>query len=171
MTKPYVKLQEPGGAHESVVAGWPDRFLAWLIDFIVVSGVVYVFVDVLLLEVMNVEFVKVWLLRPDMITVQSFTGFNFRSLAFFCYWVYLDWAEAKSLGRAVLKLKVTSGDGSKITLRSAAIESFGKSFLLPIDFLVGYVAFYQNKQRLFSKLAGVLVVKYPSPFERKTELS
>jgi hypothetical protein len=44
-------------------------------------------------------------------------------------------------------------------LLDAAIESFGKVFLLPIDFLVGYFMYKEKNQRLFNYLSDTVVVR------------
>ena len=68
---------------------------------------------------------------------------------------------SQSIGKMVMRLKVTRIDGSTVTLVEAAIGSFGKAFLLPIDCIIGWVAesCKEKKQRLFNMLAKTIVVK------------
>ncbi|MFQ6075180.1 MAG: hypothetical protein ACE5Z5_03440 [Candidatus Bathyarchaeia archaeon] len=63
----------------------------------------------------------------------------------------------------VMGLRVTNLDGSPITLTAAAIESFGKAFLLPIDCLIGWLAEVckERKQRLFNMLSKTIVIVAP----------
>jgi len=57
-----------------------------------------------------------------------------------------------------LNIVVTGPLGESITFRDAAVESFGKSFLLPFDGLVAWFAFRETRQRLFNKISNTIVV-------------
>ena len=46
-----------------------------------------------------------------------------------------------------------------INIKSAAIQSFGKSFLLPIDLILGLIFTNKYRQRIFNKLSNTVVVK------------
>ena len=65
----------------------------------------------------------------------------------------------QSLGKMVMKIKLTKLDGQPINLPSAAIESIGKAFLLPIDVIIGLILYENKKQRLFNYLSETLVAK------------
>lgn len=56
---------------------------------------------------------------------------------------------------------------SKIVFRVAALESFGKAFLLPLDCLIGWLAMPDSKLRLFNRISNTLVIrtKYEEPEE------
>jgi hypothetical protein len=43
------------------------------------------------------------------------------------------------------------------------IGSFGKSFLLPIDIVLGWILTNEKRQRVFNKLGDTLVVKIKIP--------
>jgi hypothetical protein len=49
--------------------------------------------------------------------------------------------------------------GSKIDIKSAAIESFGKSFLLPIDVILGWIFTNNKRQRIFGRISNTIVIK------------
>lgn len=65
----------------------------------------------------------------------------------------------QSIGKMALKLKVTHVNDSSINIMHAAIESIGKSFLLPIDCILGWILYSEKKQRLFNYISNTIVVK------------
>jgi len=56
-------------------------------------------------------------------------------------------------------LKVTNINGEKPDLKGVMISSFGKSFLLPIDVVLGWILTNEKRQRVFNKLGDTLIVK------------
>jgi len=46
-----------------------------------------------------------------------------------------------------LKIKATYGYGKRIDIKSAAVESFGKAFLLPLDVVLGGIHLLIKKGR------------------------
>ena len=44
-------------------------------------------------------------------------------------------------------------------IKSAAIESFGKAFLLPINVLLGWIFTNNKRQRIFNRLSDTIVIK------------
>ena len=58
----------------------------------------------------------------------------------------------------LLNIVVTGPVGECIRFRDAAVEAFGKAFLLPLDCLLGWLYFRKSRQRLFSRLADSVVV-------------
>ena len=54
-----------------------------------------------------------------------------RGVFMFAYWTFFEGYNGQSIGKMALNLKVTGRKGEKIDLRAAALESFGKAFLLP----------------------------------------
>jgi len=113
---------------EIVLAGWGDRFLAWLIDFIIVNTV----------------------------------RWAITSLVFFAYWIYFETTTGQSLGKMALRIKTTDLAGNKVDVRSAAIQSFGKAFLLPIDVVLSWIFTNDKRQRIFSRAGNTIVVKMKS---------
>jgi len=73
------------GAKELVLASWSDRFLAWLIDFIIIGFIVEA------VTVLGTAF------RPGM--SEFFVTISFLSLAFFVYWTYMESTRGRSLGK------------------------------------------------------------------------
>jgi uncharacterized RDD family membrane protein YckC len=84
------------------------------------------------------------------------------SLVFFAYWIYFETTTGQSLGKMALRIKTTDLAGNKVDAKSAAIESFGKAFLLPIDLVLGWIFTNDKRQRLFSRAGETIVIKVKS---------
>ncbi|MBI5332240.1 MAG: RDD family protein [Candidatus Aenigmarchaeota archaeon] len=124
------------------IPNWWARFWAWLIDAVII---------------LVVEAVILWLFRfsPRF----DIWWFSAQSLIFFLYWTFIEFHNnGQSIGKTALKIRTVNENGKKITLEQSAISAFGKSFLIPIDFIVGYSAFAEEKLRLFNKLSRTRVV-------------
>lgn len=63
--------------------------------------------------------------------------------------------------KTVMNLAVTDERGEAIDYVTAAIESFGKAFLLSIDVLIGWLAMEGEHVRLFNRLSSTIVVEVP----------
>ena len=77
----------------------------------------------------------------------------------FLYFMFMDHYYGQSIGKKVMNLRITKEGGAPLSLVDAAIESFGKVFLLPIDFLVGYFMYRDKNQRLFNYLSDTVVIR------------
>jgi RDD family len=65
------------------------------------------------------------------------------------YWTYFESITGQSIGKRLLHLRTTDLAGNSINVKTAAIESFGKAFLLPLDVLLGWI-FTNDKRVLLS---------------------
>lgn len=141
---------------EIILANWVDRFVAWLIDFIIVSiglGILFILLAL-----------PFWLF--DQGNAMAIVHRNFGSLhyvlsssIFFAYWTYFEHTSGQSIGKRLLKIKSTDLSGNRIDIKNAALESFGKSFLLPIDVILGWLFSNNKRQRIFNKLSNTVVIK------------
>jgi hypothetical protein len=52
--------------------------------------------------------------------------------------------------------------GKDIDIKNAALESFGKSFLLPIDVILGWLFTNNKRQRIFNKISNTIIIKLKS---------
>jgi uncharacterized RDD family membrane protein YckC len=83
-----------------------------------------------------------------------------QSLMFFAIWVYFESTTGQSIGKKLLKTKTTGLTGDLADVRSVAIHTFGKAFLLPIDVFFGWIFTNDKRQRLLSnKAADTIVIK------------
>ncbi|MBV0925818.1 RDD family protein [Halomicroarcula limicola] len=130
------------------IASWDDRFLAWLIDVILVGAILAG-----LGEVANVFS----LLTGSLSITTPFAGMN--GVGLFVYWTALEGYQGQSTGKLVMNIAVTDERGDPIDYATAAIESFGKAFLLPLDLIIGWLAYEEEGLRLFNKLSSTIVVE------------
>ena len=127
------------------LAGWDTRFWAWLIDFILVS---------LVLNIISNPFNFIQgLFSFDIL------GYTLRSLGFWVYWAALEGVYGQSIGKMVMNIRVTDRSGKPLRVPAAVIESFGKSFILPVDCLIGWLGMPGKKLRLFNRISETIVVK------------
>ena len=117
---------------EIILASWGDRFLAWLIDFILVS--------IALAILFSAIAIPIWFFYYDDDMTESTTS-------------------GQSIGKRLLKIKTVDLSGNRIDIKSAAIESFGKAFLLPIDVILGWIFTNNKRQRVFSRISDTIVIK------------
>ncbi len=142
------------GSEMLTSASWSKRFIAYLIDFVVV---------ILLLGIITTTLVSIFYTvpyTPDMDDASNFVvAFPIMSVAFFAYWTILEYTARKTIGKKILGLEVTTIDGSKPEIWNVAVSSFGKAFLLPFDVILGWLFTNSERQRLFSKFGKIIVVE------------
>ena len=78
---------------------------------------------------------------------------------FFSYWIILEYKTGQTIGKKMFNLKITNSQGEKASLIGIVISSFGKSFILPIDMILGVIITNQKRQRIFNKLGDTLIIK------------
>lgn len=133
------------------LAFWWERFVAWLID-VVIIGVV---VGILGLFSLLAGFTW-WSGWPGWL---PFFNFNLGGVLYFLYWLLMDGAYGQSFGKMIMRIKVIRLDGSEIGMVYAALESLGKAFLLPLDCLLGWILYPRRRQRIFNYLSKTIVIK------------
>jgi uncharacterized RDD family membrane protein YckC len=135
------------------LASWGDRILAYIIDMIL-AGIVLGIIK-------SIVFLPSWFVG-GMVGVPSYvpwSDFGFDNIFWFVYFLFMDLTYGQSIGKMVMKIRVTNLDGGPIELSQAALEAFGKAFLLPLDVILGWIFTNQKSQRIFTFLAKTIVVK------------
>ena len=153
------------GSAEVILASWADRFVAWLIDFIIVSIGLGILFALLALPFWFSDN------SNDMAIVhRDFGSFHYllSSTVFFAYWSYFEHTGGQSIGKRLLKIKSTDLSGKGVDIKKAALESFGKSFLLPLDVILGWLFTNNKRQRIFNRISNTIVIKL-KPREELTE--
>ncbi len=134
-----------------ILAKWTDRFVAWLIDFVIISiistSIIFASFGTMYYEFEGEAF---WAESSQYIPTSSI---------FFVYWIILEYKTGQTIGKKILNLKVINISGDKVSLKGVLISSFGKSFLLPIDVILGWVLTNEKRQRVFNKLGDTIVIK------------
>jgi RDD family len=147
-------------AETIVLASWVDRFIAWLIDFIIVSiglGIIFAAISI-----------PFWIAFPqwfygstyrNMASSWPWSSYIISSLVFTAYWTYFELTTGQSIGKKLLHLRTTDLAGKSIDAKTAVTESFGKAFLLPLDVLLGWILTNDKRQRIFNRASNTIVIK------------
>lgn len=136
-------------ASKIILAKWKDRFFAWIIDFIIIS-LVSTSIFFMSFQYLNQNFEE--FITNDGMYVPT-------SILFFSYWIVLEYKTGQTLGKKIFNLKITSVDGTKPDLISIILSSFGKSFILPLDIILGLIFSNDKRQRIFNKLGRTIIIK------------
>jgi len=137
----------------SGLAYWGERFVAWLIDMVILG---------VILALVRLSLGSAWLgfaWGPDFLEWVPFVDFGLSNVVYFLYWMFMEGLYGQSFGKMIMRLQVTRLDGEPANMVQAVIESVGKAFLLPIDCIVGWILYTKNRQRLFNYLSETIVMK------------
>jgi uncharacterized RDD family membrane protein YckC len=148
------------GSGPIVLANWGRRFIAWFVDYVIIN---------VLLAYFNIEQLETVLI-PSLL-LPRLPGFDISIwspisiLVFFLYWTLSEWYFGRSIGQLLLNLRLVDSRGSGVSLKASAIQSVGKSLLLPLDCLIGWVyePCGQMRQRLFNRLSNTIVIFIGKP--------
>ena len=147
-----------------VLASWIDRFVAWLIDVVIVSiglGILFALISIPFWAAVSQSFDS----GSNYVNMASrnfgapWLPYVVSSIVFMAYWTYFECTSGQSIGKRVMHLRTTDLNGNTPDLRTAAIESFGKAFLLPFDVLFGWIFTNDKRQRIFNRISDSIVVK------------
>lgn len=127
---------------ELVLATWGERFLAFIIDAILVGMVAGI-------------------IRPMYWAPahMPFIDLGVSNVLLFLYWAFLEGTQGQSLGKKVMHIKVVDLQGGAIDMSKSLYQAIGKAFLLPLDVIIGWLMYSEKQQRLFNYLSGTIVVK------------
>ena len=161
---PVVKEETPAQAATSAgpaapispglkLAFWWERFVAWLIDVILIGLVLS------LVEALTFFSLRPFTFLPSWLDWIPFFNFGLSGVVNFLYWMLMDGAYGQSFGKMVMRIRVTRVDGSRVNMANAALESVGKAFLLPLDCLLGWILYPRRRQRVFNYISETIVVK------------
>ena len=142
----------PDPRREVILARWSTRFWAWLVDFIIVTIAVEVIFAIVYAPLAFNQGVQD---NPGLGAIR----YAVQSLAFLAYWTYFESTTGQSIGKKLLKIKMTDMAGNIADAKSIAISGFGKAFLLPIDVILGWIFTNEQRQRLLSRAANTIVIK------------
>jgi len=132
-----------------ILAKWKDRFFAWVVDFVIIS-----------LISTSIFFLSFLFLDRDFDNFITNDGMYIpTSVMFFSYWIILEYKTGQTIGKKMFNLKITNVQGKKPSLVGIVLSSFGKSFILPIDIILGLIITNEKRQRIFNKLGDTLIVK------------
>lgn len=150
-------MSESEGTSKIIIAKWTDRFFAWVIDFIIIS---VISTSIIFASFGTIDFKT----TGDMFWAETIQYIP-SSIIFFIYWVILEYKTGQTVGKKILNLKTTDMSGNKPSFKGIIISCFGKSFLLPIDVVLGWILTNEKRQRIFNKLGDTIVVKIKTDAE------
>ncbi len=139
---------------EIMIAKWSDRFFAWLIDFLIIS-MISTLIMVTFFGKIDFDINEKWMWAETTQYIQT-------SIIFFAYWTILEYKTGQSIGKKILNVKVTNLYGKQANLKGIVISSFGKTFLIPIDVILGLIFTNEKRQRIFNKIGDTIVIKIKS---------
>ncbi len=134
------------------LAGWGERIVAYVIDMIILGSIVIPLVSIFVGPWMHIINIWRWSWTP-------FVSFGVSNIVAFLYWTFMEGTYGQSIGKMALKIKVARVDDKPMDIQTAAIESMGKAFLLPIDLILGLILYPQKQQRLFNYISNTIVIK------------
>jgi uncharacterized RDD family membrane protein YckC len=137
------------------LAGWGERIIAYIIDAVIVGAVAGVVNLLILLP----SYFWAGMMGYPALRWVPWMDLGPSNLFFFIYFLVMDLSFGQSVGKMVMRIRVTNLDGGHISLGQAALEVFGKAFLLPLDVIIGWLFLGERSQRLFTFLAQTIVVK------------
>jgi uncharacterized RDD family membrane protein YckC len=163
---------------EILLARWVDRFIAWIIDFVIVNVALWIVLGLALASQSFLDMEQMMVLDGengnDFFFEREGTGagwwwsggflsgtlsFLITSLVFFGYWTYFEYTRGQSIGKMVMRIKTTDLYGNKPSLKNVMLGSFGKSFLLVIDVILGWIFTDEKRQRIFNRAGNTIVIK------------
>jgi uncharacterized RDD family membrane protein YckC len=147
-----------------VLASWIDRFVAWLIDVVIVSiglGILFALISIPFWAAVSQSFDSgsTYVNMASRNLGAPWLPYVISSIVFMAYWTYFEFTSGQSIGKRVMHLRTTDLNGNTLDIRTAAIESFGKAFLLPFDVLFGWIFTNDKRQRIFNRVSDSIVVK------------
>ena len=143
------------GSSTIVLANWGRRLVAWFIDYLMIN---------LTLGYFGIEAVESSLVPSSFLPrVQGFDISVWSPLSiliFFLYWTLSEWYLGRSIGQLLLNIRLIDINGRNPTIKAVAIQSIGKSFLLPLDCLIGllFKSCRERRQRFSNKLSNTIVI-------------
>ena len=143
-----------------VLANWGRRFIAWFADYLIINVMLAYFG----LEQIETQLIPQWLL-PHLPGFDISIWSPLSVLVFFIYWAFSEWYFGRSIGQLLLNLRLVDARGGGVTLKDSVLQSFGKSLLLPLDCLIGWVyrPWRKRRQRVFNSLSNTIVIYIGKP--------
>ncbi|HUK49821.1 MAG TPA: RDD family protein [Terriglobales bacterium] len=153
-------------ANPYILANWGRRLIAWFIDYLIVN-IMIAYVGLENLESQLIPSILLPSLPGYGISVWS----PLSILIFFVYWTLCEWYFGRSIGQLLLNLRLVNVKGDQASLASAALQSVGKSLLLPMDCLIGWVypPCRPLRQRLFNRLSNTIVIYLGKPMQTEAK--
>jgi uncharacterized RDD family membrane protein YckC len=131
---------------EKMASVFSRRIVAYIIDFFVVSAVMWILSYFLSIIFSPIDVGSVYVYLPYLAPILGFV-----------YFVVCEKAKGASIGKALMFLEVRSKNGSYINWPQAIVRNLTKIYWVPIifDWLIGRI---MNTDRLFGNVTRTVVV-------------
>ena len=122
------------------------RIIAYILDFFVVSSVMWIFAYLLSLMLSPLDVTYVYAAFPYIAPVLGFI-----------YFVFLEKSKGSTVGKAIMYLEVRSRNGAYINWPQAIVRNLTKIYWVPIifDWLIGRI---MKTDRFLCKITKTVVV-------------
>jgi uncharacterized RDD family membrane protein YckC len=153
-------------AEPYILANWGRRLIAWFIDYLIVN---------IMIAYIGLENLESQLVPSTLIPSLPGFGISVWSplsvLIFFVYWTLCEWYFGRSIGQLLLNLRLVNVNGGPASLAAAAVQSVGKSLVLPLDCLIGwaYPPCRPLRQRFFNRLSNTVVIYLGKPMRTESK--
>ncbi len=134
---------------EIILAKWKDRFFAWIIDFLIIS---IISTSVIFLSFQYLEYNFDEFITNSRMYIPT-------SIMFFVYWIIIEYKTGQTIGKKIFNLKIVNYYGKNPTFLEIVASGFGKSFILPVDVILGVILTNQRRQRIFNKVGNTIIIK------------
>ncbi|MCJ7718714.1 RDD family protein [Candidatus Bathyarchaeota archaeon] len=135
------------------LAHWGERFVAWLIDIIILGAIMLSLRFFASVAWPGYAFV------PSFPVSIPFFDFGLSNIVYFLYWTFMEGSYGRSIGKMIMRIKVVRVRGEPMDLAHAALESLGKAFVLPLDCILGWILHAPRRQRIFNYVSETVVAK------------
>ena len=154
MRRSVLQIRTPEGiVFSQDLAGPTARFLAWLIDLLIVVALIYA---------ANIVVGVLGWLSPELAQALSLVAVFALNTG---YKILAEWFwRGQTVGKRVMRLRVMDAEGMRLQFSQVVLRNLLRfADLLPIAYLVGGVAMLINSraQRLGDLAAGTVVVRIP----------
>ena len=162
---------------EFVRASWSRRFIAYVIDNVIVELFWIVLIAGLIiftpaevsdifdiidpeneLGLGNEEGGQILTLESSSYTSNVIFGYATVIPFRFLYWVYYEYKKGHTIGKRMMQIKTIKIDGSDQDLMSIIILTACKTSLIPFDVLFGVLFFRGKKERVSNRFTNTIVV-------------
>ena len=122
------------------------RIIAYVLDFFVVSAVMWILSYLLSLIIGPVDIMGVYGILPYFVPILGYV-----------YFVFLEKTRGATIGKALMYLEVRFRNGAYINLAQALVRNLTKIYWIPIifDWAIGR---FMNSDRLFANITKTVVV-------------
>ncbi len=154
-SKTSVKIPSYSGTELNIVFRRITAFIIDLVTFFLVTGVLAdpLFWGYLYEAISHLNAIILghpWIFHPEHIPMLSnallrlIGAYSHVFFAMFIFMTLLESYKGQTLGKFIMGIRVVKSNGRKLSLTESGIRNAGKIFMLPLDLLIGLIAYYRR---------------------------